>query len=124
MYPKFNPAFVDNALADRFFSRILNNLCRKVDLFTGEVIEGLNDEVIFYLKKMIRFFDWYQKWLETNPQNYEKYGKTWTKKNVEDLTNYYNQGKSVVEMSKKLNRTPNSVRFKLQELGLEDCEWF
>lgn len=95
---------------------ILQGLSENVDVITGEVVEGLSDEVRLQLFEMSLYFDERLKRREAKDNDYPDHGKPWTPEEDEALLAEYREGMEIKELSEKHHRTPGAIRSRLLKL--------
>ena len=97
---------------------ILQGMSEGVDVITGEVIEGLSEDVKLQLFEMSMYFDERLKSREAQDSRYPKHGLKWTSEEDEQLLSEYREGRTIKEISEIHNRSNGAIRSRLLGLGV------
>ena len=115
-----NPKFVLGETPNTTFMKrignyidILQGLSEGVNIFTGVVIEGLDEELKLNLFEMAMYFDDRLKAKEELEEKYPNSGKPWTEEEDNQLLELYIQGKSVKYLSLAFLRSEGAIRSRL-----------
>jgi hypothetical protein len=98
---------------------ILQGLSEGVDVLSGEVVEGLSDDLKLELFEMSIYFDERLKAKEKLEQDHPNQGQKWSAEEDEQLLTEFNEGKSVKEMSALHQRNIGAIRSRLSKLGVQ-----
>lgn len=98
---------------------ILQGLSEGVDVLSGEVVEGLSDDLKLELFEMSIYFDERLKTKEKLEQDHPNQGQKWSAEEDEQLLTEFNEGKSVKEMSALHQRNIGAIRSRLSKLGVQ-----
>jgi hypothetical protein len=98
---------------------ILQGLSEGVDVLSGEIVEGLSDDLKLELFEMSIYFDERLKTKEKLEQDHHKQGQKWSAEEDEQLLTEFNEGKSVKEMSALHQRNIGAIRSRLSKLGVQ-----
>jgi hypothetical protein len=94
---------------------ILESLSEGINFATGEIIEGLDEELKDYLLEIAMYFDTMLKNKEKFKSNNPSQGKRWTKEEEEQLINEFNSGIEIKEIAKIHQRSFGSVFIRLSK---------
>ncbi len=97
---------------------ILAALSEGVNILSGEIIEGLDEELRLYLFEMSLYFDSKLKTKERLEEKYPNHGKKWMEQEDKQLLEEYNQGKTIKELSLLYERGEGAIRSRLIKLGI------
>ena len=97
---------------------ILAALSEGVNILSGEIIEGLDEELRLYLFEMSLYFDTKLKTKERLEEKYPNHGKKWMEQEDKQLLEEYNQGKTIKELSLLYERGEGAIRSRLIKLGV------
>ena len=97
---------------------ILAALSEGVNILSGEIIEGLDEELRLYLFEMSLYFDSKLKTKERLEEKYPNHGKKWMEQEDKQLLEEYNQGKTIKELSLLYERGEGAIRSRLIKLGV------
>lgn len=100
------------------YIKILEGLGEGVNLLTGEVISGIDEELKSYFFEMSMYFDNKLKTKEKLEEKYPNLGKKWTMEDDKQLIEQYNAGKSVKDLSNMYRRSTGAIRSRLLKLGV------
>lgn len=92
---------------------ILQGLSENVDVTTGEVVDGLSEEVKLQLFEMSLYFDKRLKAKERLDTDYPARGKLWTPEEDERLLAGYREGMTLKELSERHQRTRGAIQTRL-----------
>ena len=98
---------------------ILQGLSEGVDVLSGEVVEGLSDDLKLELFEMSIYFDERLKAKEKLEQDHPNQRQKWSAEEDEQLLTEFNEGKSVKEMSALHQRNIGAIRSRLSKLGVQ-----
>ena len=100
------------------YIHILAALSEGVNILSGEIIEGLDEELRLYLFEMSLYFDTKLKTKERLEEKYPNHGKKWMEQEDKQLLEEYNQGKTIKELSLLYERGEGAIRSRLIKLGV------
>ncbi len=92
---------------------ILQGLSEGCNVFTGEVISGIDDELKGFCAEMAMYFDDKLKAKERRKSTTPNQGQRWTPKDDQLLLEEYKNGKSIKELSKLFSRSSGAIRARL-----------
>lgn len=98
---------------------ILQGLSEGVDVLSGEVVEGVSDDLKLELFEMSIYFDERLKTKEKQEKDHPNQGQKWSAEEDEQLLTEFNEGKSVKEMSALHQRNTGAIRSRLSKLGVQ-----
>lgn len=101
------------------YIEILQGLSEGVDTTTGEVVEGLGQNVKLQLFEMSLYFDERLRAREKLEEDYSHNGQKWTAQEDAALLTEYEEGKIVDELAEMHCRTPGAIRSRLIKLGVQ-----
>ena len=101
------------------YIEILQGLSEGVDVLSGEVIEGLSNDLKLELFEMSMYFDERLKAKEKLEQSHPNQGSKWTAEEDEQLIAEFKEGKSVKEISAVHQRNIGAIRSRLSKLGVQ-----
>lgn len=97
---------------------ILESLSEGVNFSTGEIIEGLDEELKSYLFEIAIYFDTMLKNKEKFKASNPNQGKPWSIEEDEQLLFEYKNGKSISDICEIHGRSHGSIRSRLLKLGV------
>jgi hypothetical protein len=98
---------------------ILQGLSEGVDVLSGEVVEGLCDDLKLELFEMSMYFDERLKAKETLEKKHPNQGQKWTLEEDQQLLTEFKEGKTVKEISDIHQRNIGAIRSRLLKLGVQ-----
>lgn len=101
----------------QIYLNVLEGLSEGIDINTGEIIEGISDELMESCFEIATYFDKTIKRKNKAKENMpSQNGKRWTKEDDELLLFEYNKGKTVKELSEIFERSTGSIGSRLLSL--------
>ena len=97
---------------------ILQGLSENVDVVTGEVVEGLSDDVKLQLFEMAVYFDDRLKSRERQDSQHPNRGQRWSPEEDEQLLAEYSQGVTIKELGAIHGRSTGAIRSRLLNLNV------
>ena len=98
---------------------ILQGLSEGIDVLSGEVVEGLCDDLKLELFEMSMYFDERLKAKETLEKKHPNQGQKWTLEEDQQLLTEFKEGKTVKEISDIHQRNIGAIRSRLLKLGVQ-----
>ena len=100
------------------YINILQGISESVDVITGEVVEGLSEDLKLQLFEMSVYFDARLKSREAQDKRYPNHGLKWTPEEDEQLLTEYQKGKTIQELSMIHSRSNGAIRSRLLKLNV------
>ena len=100
------------------YINILQGLSESVDVVTGEVVEGLSEDLKLQLFEMSVYFDDRLKSRDAQDNRYPNHGLKWTPEEDEQLLTEYQEGKTINELSAIHCRSNGAIRSRLLNLNV------
>ena len=100
------------------YINILQGLSESVDVVTGEVVEGLSEDLKLQLFEMSVYFDDRLKSRDAQDNRYPNHGLKWTSEEDEQLLTEYQEGKTIKELSAIHRRSNGAIRSRLLNLNV------
>lgn len=98
---------------------ILQGLSENIDVVTGEVVEGLSEDVKLQLFEMSIYFDDRLKKREEQDSRYPEHGRKWTSDEDSRLLAEYKEGKTIKELAQLHSRSAGAIRSRLLKLNVQ-----
>ena len=100
----------------KLYINILQGLNNDVNIMTGEVVAGLDEDLKMQFSAMTKFFDKKLKSIERLDKYFPRQGEKWTKEEDDLLLSEYNNGKSISEICSIHKRSDGAIRSRLNKL--------